>query len=193
MIAAFRAISATLKGSNARFWAAGLGGLCLFVLVVIIAGAFMRFKNPEVWKLGVAVLGPYVTAVGFLFALQQLKNTELQVGIAAGSLQLAQKQNRDNQNWKKNEFLAARMREFLTDETTARALEMLDYSGAEIEVTLPGNEEPASVYVPHGGMDEPVQSATGKWLISLERCLAPHTERAPHQGWPAEPLEIAET
>jgi len=29
------------------------------------------------------------------------------------------------------------MREFLTDETTARALEMLDYSGTEIEVTLP--------------------------------------------------------
>ena len=73
---------------------------------------------------------------GFLFALQQLKNTELQVH-CCWQLEIGAKQNRDNQNWKKNEFLAARMREFLTDETTARALEMLDYSGAEIEVTLP--------------------------------------------------------
>jgi len=157
-----------------------IGALLLFTVVVAVSGAFMRLKNPEVWKLGVATLGPYVTLAGFLFVLEQLRNTTEQVRIAADSLDLSRRQNETAQVWKTNEFLAGEMKYFFEDAAAKDVLHMIDYSGRSIFYKEhPDADSLKQLIVFHS--DEPldVQEQDGVSQVHLGYALRFHRFRDP--------------
>ncbi|XYD08787.1 hypothetical protein R1A27_28260 [Methylobacterium sp. NMS12] len=67
--------------------------------------------------------------------------------IGAGALLFAALQYRSNQTWKKNEFLAKEMKDFLGDEKVKDAFRFFDYWGSSFSAKI--NEQDRTIYVFH--------------------------------------------
>jgi hypothetical protein len=87
-------------------------------------------EHIRLW-LGV-LLGPSATIAGFYFIYRQLGISTAQAKISADQANRATAQAREQQNWKKAEFLANQVKDFYADEIIDRVTQMVDWSTCKI-------------------------------------------------------------
>jgi hypothetical protein len=105
---------------------------------------FLLTENLRLWLS--VLLGPLVTSLGFFFIYKQLAIAAKQAKtsadqaetasnnyfLAVDSANRATAQAREQQNWKKAEFLANQVKDFYADEIIDRVTQMVDWSTCKI-------------------------------------------------------------
>ena len=138
------------------------------------------------------LLGPSVTAVGFLFIYQQLKLSAKQARLSAKQAKIAA-DNYDlsakaaersaalaaeQQRWKKAEFLAEQVREFHNDEVVARVIYMLDWYRRFFEIPSE-NDSASKIRV---AVLEPIRKEVESVESVVIPCVAPESGRGASCG-----------